>query len=273
MRSAVCCALVALLFACQRQREPLVAYPRGTPVTIATPLGLPSVPVPADNPLTAEAIALGRRLYYDKQLSSDNSFACANCHSPYIRFGDGLKVASGVSGKQGTRNTPTTLNAAYYTTQFWDGRVTTLEEQAGMPIANPSEMNLPHEVCVTKLSASQSYRDEFEKVFGAGPITMDKLQKAIASFERTLLSGNSPFDQYQYGGNMAALSPTAIRGLAIFRDGNKGNCVTCHTIGPDFALFTDNKFHNLGTGLNANGELVDEGRAAHTKNDADRGAF
>lgn len=272
-RGAICCALVALMLACQRQREPLVAHPRGMPVTIAAPLGLPPVPVPADNPPTAEAIALGRRLYFEKQLSSDNSFACANCHSPYIRFGDGLKVASGVGGKQGTRNTPTTLNAAYYTTQFWDGRATTLEEQAGMPIANPIEMNLPHEVCVTKLSASQSYRDEFEKVFGSGPITMDKIQKAIASFERTLLSGNSPFDQYQYGGNMTALSPAAIRGLALFRDSTKGNCVVCHTIEPEFALFTDNKFHNLGTGLNANGELVDEGRAAHTKNDAERGAF
>ena len=261
------------VFSCGKQtQQRMTAHPIGTVIAIPAPLGLPSVPIPAENPPTAEAIALGRRLYFEQQLSSDNSFSCGNCHSPYIRFTDGLPVASGVNAQRGTRNTPTVLNAAYYQTQFWDGRAASLEQQAGMPIANPKEMNLPHEVCVTKLSASQSYKDEFTKVFGPGPITMDKLEKAIASFERTLLSGNSPFDRYQYGKEKNALSVEAIRGLAVFTS-SKGTCVTCHTIGVDFALFSDNKFHNLGTGMDANGELKDLGRYNETKAEADRGAF
>ncbi|MFN7929638.1 MAG: cytochrome c peroxidase [Blastocatellia bacterium] len=273
-RGALLCVFVLLfLFACQRQTAPPAAHPLGVAIALAAPLGLPPVPLPADNPPTAAAIALGRKLYFEKQLSSDNTLACANCHSPYIHFGDGLPTASGVKAQRGKRNTPSVLNAAYYTAQFWDGRAATLEEQAGMPIANPIEMNLPHEVCVTKLSAIQSYRDEFAQVFGPGPITMDKVQKAIASFERTLVSGNSPFDKYQYGGDKTALSPAAIRGLAVFTDKDKGNCATCHTIEEKFALFTDNKFHNLGSGMNASGELTDEGRFAQTKQEVDRGAF
>jgi cytochrome c peroxidase len=265
---------VVVIFACGRQKNSeLRSRPIGTAIAVNAPLGLPPLIVPEDNPLTAESIALGRRLYFEKQLSSDNTFSCGSCHSPYIRFADGLKVASGVSGQQGARNTPTVLNAAYHLTQFWDGRATSLEHQAGFPIANSKEMNLPHEACVTKLSAIPSYKNEFAKAFGPGPITMDKIQKAIASFERTLLSGNAPFDRYQYGGEKQSLSASAIRGLAIFTDKQRGNCVTCHTIGEQFALFTDNKFHNLGTGLDASGELKDVGRFAQTNVEADRGAF
>jgi cytochrome c peroxidase len=266
--------LACLLFACSKVKtaEP-PAQPLEAIMAIKAPLGLPPVPIPADNPPTAEAIALGRRLYFEKQLSSDNTVSCANCHNPALHFADGLRVASGVGAQQGTRNTPTTLNAAYNLAQFWDGRAASLEQQAGMPIANPLEMNLPHEVVVTKLSAAQSYRDEFAKVFGPGPITMDKVQKAIASFERTLLSGNSPFDRYQYGGDKTALSAEAIRGLAVFTDKKRGNCVACHLIGEQSALFTDNLFHNLGTGMDANGELKDLGRFVQTKVEADRGAL
>ncbi|HEX4945710.1 MAG TPA: cytochrome c peroxidase [Blastocatellia bacterium] len=263
-----------LLFSCgDEPKDAPLDRPLGVPLTIAAPLGLPPVPIPADNPPTAEAIALGRRLYYERRLSSDNTLACGNCHSPYIGFADGLRFAGGVGGKEGARNTPTLLNAAYYLTQFWDGRAASLEQQAGMPIANPIEMNLPHDVCVTKLNADQSYQEAFAKVFGPGPITMNKLQKAIASFERTLLSGNSPFDRYQFGGDQKALSEAAIRGLAIFTDKQRGNCSTCHTIGDKFALFTDNLFHNIGVGLDPNGELKDLGRYEQSKNEAERGAF
>lgn len=266
--------LACVIFACNRQKKAETpARPIGTVLEFKAPLGLPPLPIPADNPLTADAIALGRRLYFEKRLSGDNTFSCGSCHSPYIRFADGLKVASGVGAQQGTRNTPTVLNAAYNVTQFWDGRATSLEEQAGLPIANSQEMNLPHDICVTKLNDDPSYPHEFAKVFGPGPITMDKIQKAIASFERTLLSGNSPFDRYQYGDEKNALSGEAIRGLAVFTDKQRGNCVTCHTIGEKFALFTDEKFHNLGTGMDANGEMKDLGRFAHTKAEAERGAF
>lgn len=257
----------------QTPKQAAPARPIGTPIALKTPLGLPPVPVPADNPPTAETVALGRKLYYDARLSADNSISCANCHSPAFSFGDGKPVSSGVGGKTGTRSSPTVLNAAYNNVQFWDGRAATLEAQAAGPIANPVEMNLSHEAAIGKLEADPAYRAEFEKAFGPGPITMDKVQKAIASFERTVIAGNSPFDRYQYGAEKKALSPAAIRGLAIFRDANKGNCAVCHTIEDKYALFMDGKFHNLGVGVNAQGELTDLGRFGETKVEADKGAF
>ena len=249
------------------------ARPVGAPITIQPPLGLPPVPIPADNPPTAETIALGRRLYYDTQLSADDTVACANCHNPALAFTDGRPVSLGVAGKTGTRNAPTVLNAAYNTSQFWDGRAKSLEDQAGGPIQNPLEMNQPHEAMVAKIGKLAEYKAAFDNAFGHGPITVDKVEKAIASFERTLLSGNSPFDRYEYGGDKTAMSESAIRGLAIFRDKQKGNCVVCHTIEDHYALFTDGKFHNIGEGLDPNGELKDLGRYEVTKVDADRGAF
>jgi cytochrome c peroxidase len=247
--------------------------PVSEPVAIQSPLGLPPVPIPADNPPTADTIALGRRLYYDKQLSGDNTVACSHCHNPDLYFTDGRPVSQGVNGKTGTRNAPTVLNAAYQPVQFWDGRATSLEDQAGGPIQNPVEMNQPHDVMVAKIGKMTEYQAAFDKAFGKGPITVHKVEKAIASFERTLLSGNSPFDRYQYGGDKTAMSESAIRGLAIFRDKTKGNCVTCHTIQDNFALFSDGKFHNLGVGIDADGNLKDQGRYDETHLDADRGAF
>jgi cytochrome c peroxidase len=165
------------------------------------------------------------------------------------------------------------LNAAYADRQFWDGRAGTLEEQAAGPIANPLEMNQTHDACATRIGGIPEYKAEFEKAFGPGPITITKIEKAIAAFERTVISGNSPFDRYQFGGDRKALSPAAVRGLAIFLDKDKGNCSTCHTVEETHALFTDNKFHNLGVGMNAEGELTDAGRYEHTKVESDRGAF
>ncbi|MDX1979103.1 MAG: cytochrome c peroxidase [Bryobacteraceae bacterium] len=255
-----------------RQEKPDPVRPVGAVVEIKAPLGLPPVPIPADNPPTAETIELGRRLFNEVQLSADNTISCAVCHNPAIGFGDGKRVSTGVGGKTGTRNAPTVLNAAYYPSQFWDGRAATLEEQAAGPIANPIEMNLPHDAAVEKLNAA-GYGPLFEKAFGPGPVTMEKVQMAIASFERTVLSANSPFDRYQFGGDRKAMSASAIRGLAIFKDKNKGNCAVCHTIEENHALFTDGKFHNLGVGLNAQGELTGLGRFEQTKLEADKGAF
>jgi cytochrome c peroxidase len=247
--------------------------PIGAAITIKPPLGLPPVPVPNGNPETEEAIALGRRLFYEKRLSSDESVACSTCHNPLLAFTDGQKQSRGVGGKIGTRNAPSVINAAYSPLQFWDGRAPSLEEQAAGPIANPLEMNQRHEICVSKLEADPEYKSQFQKTFGPGPVTLGKVENALASFERTLLSGNSQFDRYQFGGEKSALSPSAIRGLAIFRDVNKGNCATCHAIGGKDALFTDGKFHNIGVSVNAEGELTDLGRYDVTKIDTDKGAF
>jgi cytochrome c peroxidase len=268
-------ALLALSCGGQKNSEMTgaAARPVGPPAEIAAPLGLPPAPIPADNRPTAASIALGRKLFYEAKLSGDDTLSCASCHRPDLYFADGQPVALGVNRQLGARNTPTVLNAAYNVAQFWDGRAASLEQQVGGPIADPKEMNLPHDVCVAKLNADQSYRDEFAKVFGPGAITMDKVEKAIAGFERTLLSGNSPFDRYRYGGNKTGLSAAAVRGLAVFTDKDRGNCATCHTIGEKFALFTDGRFHNLGAGMNSSGELTDLGRYVRTGSEADRGAF
>jgi cytochrome c peroxidase len=195
--------------------------PIGAAIEIKALLGLPPVPIPGDNPETVETIALGRKLFYEKKLSLDDSLACGSCHNPLIGFTDGQKHSIGVGGKTGTRNAPTVINAAYVPLQFWDGRAPSLEEQAAGPIANPVEMNQTHAVCVSKLEVDPAYKAEFQKAFGPGSVTIGKVKNAIASFERTLISGNSPFDRYQFGGHKKALSPAAIRGLAIFRDGKK----------------------------------------------------
>ena len=261
----------------QQEQPPAPAHPVGPAVAIAAPLGLPPVPVPADNPPTAATIALGRRLYYDPQLSVDNTVACASCHHPDFGFSDGKQFSEGVQGKKGGRNAPTVFNAAYYTVQFWDGRAPSLEEQAAGPMQNPVEMAHTLAGVEQKLNADPAYREAFQKAFGSDRITIGMVTKAIASFERTVVSGNSPFDRYLYGGDKKALSPSARRGLEVFRDPKKGNCATCHALGEQHALFTDNKFHNLGVGVifSKEGEPVmkDLGRYEVTKQEADQGAF
>jgi cytochrome c peroxidase len=247
--------------------------PIGVAIKIKAPLGLPPVPIPPQAPETMETIALGRKLFYEKKLSRDNSLSCASCHNPLAGFTDGQKHSTGVGGKAGIRNAPTVVNAAYIPAQFWDGRASSLEEQAGSPMANPLEMDQAHDVTVSKLEADPAYKVQFQKAFGNGALTIGKVETALASFERTLISGNSPFDRYQFGGDKKALSPAAIRGLAIFRDQKKGNCATCHTINDNYALFTDGKFHNIGVAVDDEGDLDDLGRYTETKLEADKGAF
>jgi cytochrome c peroxidase len=245
----------------------------GTPVAIEAPLGLPPVPIPPDNPPTGDSVALGRKLFYDVRLSGDDTVSCATCHNPQLSFTDGLAGSKGIGKKIGRRNAPTIFNAAYYSTLFWDGRAASLEQQAGAPIANPDEMGQSHELSIKKFEKIPEYKKEFELVFGPGRITIDKIEKAIASFERTVLSGDSPFDRYMYGGDRTAMSDSAIRGLKVFLLKDRGNCVSCHDVGEKYALFTDGRFHNLGAGIGKNGELTDLGRYEQTKVEADKGAF
>ncbi len=258
-----------------RQLQPAMApaKPVGIPVQIAAPLGLPPVPIPADNPPTAETIALGRKLFYDPMLSIDDTVACVTCHAPDLGFSDGKQFSEGVEGLMGGRNSPTLFTVAYYTTQFWDGRAPSLEKQAEGPVQAPVEMGQTLEGVEEKLMADSSYRSEFEIAFGPGRITFEMVEKAIASFERTVVSGNSPFDRYFFEGDKEALSESAQRGLEVFRDPEKGNCTACHTIGETYALFTDNEFHNLGVDLDPQGELKDIGRYEVTQNESDKGAF
>jgi cytochrome c peroxidase len=249
-----------------------VPRPIGSRLEIQAPLGLPPVPVPEDNPPTAETIELGRRLYYDPVLSTDGTVSCASCHHPRFGFSDGKQFSDGVGKQKGGRNSPTVFNAAYSSLQFWDGRAKSLEEQAEGPVQNPVEMAHTLDGVERKLAQDASYRQAFERAFGPGPIRYAMVAKAIASFERTVLSANSPFDRYFYGGDKSALSASARRGLEVFRDPKRGNCSACHTIEEKYALFTDNQFHNIGVGVR-DGVPQDVGRFEVSKNPADTGAF
>jgi cytochrome c peroxidase len=236
------------------------SQPEGPPV----PLGLAPIAWPLENPYSPDKAELGRLLYFDARLSADNTVACASCHSPRAAFTDGQPVATGVRGQKGGRSAPTVINSAYNRLQFWDGRAPTLEEQAKGPIANPIEMGNTHEEVVRRLKAIPGYRDRFRTVFGTEAITIDHVAKAIATFERTILSGNSPFDRFQ-AGDRNALSPAAQRGLALFY--GKAACGSCHA-GPNFG---GEQFANTGIGMEQ--PNPDWGRYAATHREADRGAF
>jgi cytochrome c peroxidase len=245
----------------------------GNAAIINAPLGLPPVPIPLENPPTASSIALGRRLFYDRILSKDDSISCASCHDPQHGFADRRERSIGVSGTTGVRHAPTLVNVAYATLLFWDGRAANLESQVEGPMADPLEMNQAHEASMAKIGADASYKPLFRSAFGSDDITLARVENALASFERTILSGNSAFDRYQYQGRKDALSAAQIRGLSIFKDPKKGNCASCHTMGPRYALFTDGAFHNTGEGVGDNEEFSDSGRYKVTKMEADRGAF
>lgn len=266
-----CALLLAIAASSCNSLSP--AHVAGKPVNIDTPLGLPPVPIPPENPPTEESIALGKKLFFDARLSADGSVSCASCHDPKQGFTDGMPTAKGIRSQFGRRNAPTVVNAAYAPLLFLDGRAAGLEEQAGGPIANPIEMGETHASVAAKLNAIPEYRAEFKNVFGPGPVTIGKIEMAVASYERTLLSGDSPFDRFLYRDDKTALSEAAQRGLKIFVDKKRGNCSTCHTIGETYALFSDGKFHNIGAGINPNGEMIDLGRYEQTKVEADKGAF
>ena len=261
---------LAMLMGCKRTVSDI---PVGPKFEIHPPLGLPAVPIPADNPPTADTIALGRKLFYDKRLSRDDSIACASCHTPASDFANQVSLSSGVAGKLGARNAPSIENAAYLPLQFWDGRASSLETQAAGPMANPVEMDQQLDLAVAKLANDQPYRAMFQKAYGTPDVTIGRIQKSLASFERTVLTGDSAFDRYQFVGDHTALTPAQIRGLEVFKDPHRGNCAACHSIDAHSALFTDGKFHNTGEGVNDEGIVIDTGRFHETKVVTDTGAF
>jgi len=214
-------------------------------------LGLPSVPIPANNPQTPAKIELGDKLFHDKRFSVDGTVSCAKCHDDKLAFTDNLVVSAGHNGLTGTRNAPTVLNAAFNHSQFWDGREPDLEGQSKQPLINPVEHGLAnYEPILEIIRKDPDYPAAFQAVFGINSekITIDHIAKAIASFERTLVAGNSPFDRYYFKGQTDAMTDAQIRGFNLFT--GQGRCVSCHTIEQDQALFTDSRFHNIGVGIN-----------------------
>ncbi len=231
---------------------------------LEVPLGLLPIRFPADNPYSPEKRELGRLLYYDKRLSADGTVSCASCHGPEHAFTDGKPVSDGIKGQKGGRSAPTVFNRAYSLAQFWDGRAKSLEEQAGGPIQNPIEMGNTHAAVVKTLQGIPGYRARFKQAFGKEDFGIDEVTKAIATYERTVLSGNSPYDRYK-AGNKKAMSAGAIRGMDVYF--NKAKCDQCH----EGINLTTNAYHNLGVGMDK--PNPDEGRFVVTKNPADWGAF
>jgi len=226
---------------------------------------LPPPPVPPENPESPAKIELGRLLFHDKQLSRDGSISCATCHDPNKGYSDGRKRAIGVTGKILPRRSPSLLNAAYNSSQFWDGRARSLEQQAAAPMLSSDEMGMPDQAAlVARVEGVGEYRRRFHDVFG-GEINVDDVKRAIAAFERTLVTPDSAFDRY-IGGDKQALTLRQKRGLILFF--GKAACTGCHN-GPNF---TDNKFHSLGL-LPGEQAEADVGRFAVTRDPADRHAF
>ena len=252
---------------------------------------------PKDNPSTPEKIELGKQLFNDKRLSADDSTSCATCHDADKGFTDRLQTSKGIRNQIGKRNAPTVLNAMFLDSQFLDGRAKSLEDQAKMPPVNPIEMGMKDgKEIAAKVSAIPEYKATFQKVFGR-PVNYDDIGRAIAAFERTVVSSDAPIDRFVRG-DASALSPAEQRGWSLFN--GKGRCNSCHAFNPSYPFFTDNLFHNIGIaarrsnfddlarradkavqkGIPAeidrmalNSEFSELGRFLVTKNRSDIGAF
>ncbi|WP_168565711.1 cytochrome-c peroxidase [Crateriforma spongiae] len=253
-----------------------------------------NIHIPEDNPMTRAKIELGRQLYFDPRLSSDSTISCASCHAPDQGYGANTQFGIGVDDQEGNRNSPVSYNRIVSTLQFWDGRAGSLEDQAVGPIANPIEMGNTHDFCVQTLSEIEGYRVQFEKIFDDG-LTIDNVGKAIATFERAIVTAPAPYDYAQavksfekaYADDLEYLdeepeleaeynalkkaaaehpmSESAWRGMELTF--GKANCTACHA----GANFSDEQFHNLGVGMDA--DEPDLGRYEVTKEEKDRGAF
>src|SRR5438093_7541337 len=251
--------IVTLFFGCERsaktessklptpETDPL-AQPKSLQ-QVGAPVEMTREKIPADNPQTPEKISLGQRLFLDPRLSVDGTISCSTCHDPKLAFTDRRPTSFGVKGRVGQRNAPTVLNALYNKTQFWDGRVNTLEEQAALPIVNSVEMGHPNlDAAVAQIAAVEEYQQAFRAVFGHPPNGPD-LVRAIASYERTQISFDSPFDHF-IAGEKSAIDDSAKRGWELFN--TRGRCNKCHALSEDkrdVIYFTDNDFHNIGIGI------------------------
>lgn len=212
------------------------------------PLGLPPVIQPKGNPATLEKIALGRKLFFDRRLSRYGTMSCAMCHIPEQGFGNyELATPIGAKGRSLKRNAPTIFNVAYHRTMFHDGRDISLETQIFGPFLAKAEMANPSVGWLLQtIGGLEDYWGKFEKAFGE-PVNAKNLGDAIASYQRTVLSANSPFDKWQFGNQKQALSALAIKGFNLFK--GKAKCARCHIIAKNNAIFTDHRFHNTGIGL------------------------
>jgi cytochrome c peroxidase len=218
-------------------------------VSATEPLSTPDISdieYPEDEAPTLAEINLGKLLFFDKRLSANGTTSCASCHKPEHGFGDGLKLSIGSEGNTLTRHTPHLYNLAWSSILFWDGRASTLEQQALMPISNPEEMNLSEEKMLSRVIATPQYRAQFERVYNEKNIDAPLVSRALSAFMRSIVSNNSPFDRY-LAGDGQALSAEALNGLKLFE--GKAQCIECHD-GPNL---TDDSFHSLGIAVSDKG--------------------
>lgn len=268
----LCCFIS--LYSCSSDKETLDENSEYIPVPLT--LNIPKLfeeklinpLIPVDNPLTVEGVALGKKLFFDRRLSGDNTQSCATCHNPRRAFTENQQFSEGIDGNFGVRNSMPLFNLAWnFNERFtWDGKEFGLENQALEPVKNPIEMHADWKNVATKISAIQEYQELFSKAFGNAQIDSTTITKAIAQFERTLISGNSRFDQYLNG--EIQLSTEELNGFTIFMDENRGDCFHCH--GSDNnPLWTDNDFHNNGLDTS----FSDLGLGAVTGDPNDNGKF
>jgi len=271
-KNIFCSAMAAAVFvavtiaSCKKDDAPNTQVDPGpTPYTLAIPAGLPQMQIPADNPLTVEGIALGRRLFFDPILSGNQTMSCGSCHSQKFAFTDSTNQFSvGIDNVPGTRNSMPLFNLGYQKKFFWDGGAADLETQVIGPIENPVEMHAVLADVIARLNAHPEYPALFKKVFGVDKIASVHLMRAIAQFERTMVSGNSRFDKWKRG--EASLTAQELNGLALFETEAKGDCNHCHVTG---STFSDFEFRNNGV----DSIYADAGRYRITLNPADSGKF
>ena len=233
----------AMAMQAQEQRLDKLVTRYTSPPAGIDPVAWASIYMMSGNELTPDRIALGRKLYFDTRLSKDGTLACATCHDVSRGFSDHRSVSEGIGDHLGKRSAPTTMNAALMQSQFWDGRAPSLEEQAKLPILNPIEMgHSDADSAMASIKTDSTYGAMFQKAYGRAP-NYDDLGRAIASFERTVIFIDAPFDRF-VAGDLKAMSPAAQRGLDLFN--NKARCVSCHMINSSNPLGTDNLFHNIG---------------------------
>lgn len=234
--------------------------------TLQNPTGFPQMEIPADNPMTVEGVALGRKLFYDPILSGNQSQSCSSCHQQEFAFSDsGKRLSTGIDGLPGTRNAQAIVNPGFQQRFFWDGRAIGLEQQILGPVPNPLEMHLSWKKAAERLSNHPEYRKEFKRVFGSEKIDSGHVSKAIAQFLRTFISANSRFDKRAR--NELNLSLSELNGYVIFNT-ERGDCFHCHPADGG-RLFTDNRFHNNGL----DSVFIDPGLFAISGNPADKGKF
>jgi cytochrome c peroxidase len=258
---------IALLFACKKDQHTLSDNYSPTPIEISYPSWvktyLSEMPLNSENPLTKEGIELGRKLFYEKQLSLNNSQSCASCHQQANGFSDSSRYSNGIDGSKGDRNAMAISNLAWSNHLFWDGRRSSLEGQAHDPVTNPIEMKNDWNTVVSRLSKDVNYPDLFYKAFKTRTIDSNLVVKAIAQFERSLVSFNSRFDKFYFESDTNALNVQEKNGLEIFF--NKGDCNHCHSD----VLLSDDALRN--NGLDAT--FTDNGLGNVTKSDSDNGKF